>query len=152
MTIGEYWEKFLKDSNQNPDEVGFSGEMSFEVEKNPVASAERLALVLGGKKTAMFSAYDSYEINMENLPVSGEMYIVEDSEGEPRAILELVGVSVIPFGDISWELASRDGEDSNLEEWREKTRDLMEDEAAICGFDFTDSSKVVCEIFRIIYR
>ena len=152
MTIGEYWEKYLKESNQNADEVGFSGEISFEVEKNPIVGTERLALVLGGKKTVMFSAYDSYGINMENLPVSGEMYIVEDSTNEPRAIIEIVSVNVIPFCDISWELASRDGEDSSFDEWREKTLDLMEDEAALCGFDFKPDSKVVCEIFRVVYR
>lgn len=152
MSISEYWEKFLKESNQNPDEVGFAGEISFDVEGNPIASSERLALVLGEKKTAMFSAFESYEINREQLPVSGEMFIVENSSEEPCGIIEVTDVNVVPFNDISWELASRDGENSNLEEWREKMHDLMEDEAAICGFEFNESSKIVCEIFRVIYR
>ena len=150
MSISEYWEKFLRESKQNPDEVGFSGEMVFD--GNAVSGTERLSLVLGGKKTAMFSAFDSYGINREPLPVSGELYIVEDAAGEPKCIVEITDVNLVPFSEVSWNLAERDGEDENLAAWREKTRELMEDEAAVCGFEFTDSSKLVCEIFRVIYR
>ena len=150
MTIGEYWDKFLAESKQNPDEVGFSGELSFA--ERGVVGNEQLALVLSGKRTVTFTAFDSYAINREPLPVSGEVFIVEDKDGEPRGIVEVTDGSVIPFGEITWELARREGEDESLEEWREKQRDYMEDEAALCGFEFTDSSKVVCEVFRLIYR
>ncbi len=150
MSISEYWEKFLKDTNQNPDEVGFSGELSFD--GNSVSGPERLTLVLNDKKTAVFTAFDSYGINREQLPVSGELYIVEDASGKPACIIEVTDVNLIPFGEISWGIASREGEDETLEEWREKTRELMEEEGDICGFEFNDSSKLVCEIFRVIYR
>lgn len=149
MGINEYWENFLKDTNQNPDEVGFSGEIDFE---NGIVGEEQLSLVLLGKRTANFSAFDSYSINREPLPVSGEMYIVENNNGEPKCIIELTDVNVIPFNEISWQLAQRDGENENLEEWKEKQRELMEDEAAICGFEFKEDSKIVCEVFKVIYR
>lgn len=150
MGIGEYWGRFLAETGRNPDETGFSGEMVFEGEG--IVGAERLALVLSGRRTASFSAFEAYEVNREQIPVSGEMYIVEDGGGEPRGIIELTDVSVVPLDEVSWDLARRDGEDGSLEEWREKTLGLLEDEGALCGFPVDGRTKVVCEIFRLIYR
>lgn len=150
MTIGEFWKRFLSEVKMNEDEAGFAGEIAFD--GTGAFGAERLSLALGGRKTAIFSAFDSYEINRENLPVTGELYILEDAQGEPVAVIEIDGVSVVLFSEIPWDLAARDGEDENLEEWREKTRFLMEDEATLCGFEFSPSSKIVCETFRVVFR
>lgn len=150
MSISEYWEQFLNASGKSADEAGFSGELEFE--DRGVKGCTQLSLVLSGKKTVSFSSFDAYGINREPIPVSGELYIVKDSEGQPRAIIELTDVNVVPFCDIPWELAQREGEDENIADWREKQREIMEDEAALCGFTFTDSSKIVCELFHVIYQ
>ena len=150
MGIAEYWKKFLSETGRNPDETGFSGEMVFEGEG--VVGFQRLSLVLSGKRTASFSAFESYALNREMIPVSGELYIVENLDGEPCAILELTNVSVIPFYEIPWDLARRDGESATLDEWREKMRESLEDEGALCGFDVDEKTRVVCEIFRVIFQ
>ncbi len=150
MSINEYWNKFLSDTNRKPDDAVFSGELTFSGEG--IFSSQRLLLTLLGKRTASFSAFDSYAINREPLPVSGEFYILEDSEENPRGIIELESVSVLPFDDVSWEMAKREGEDASLEEWREKTRSVLEDEGAVCGFVVNGGTKVVCEFFRLVYR
>ena len=49
-------------------------------------------------------------------------------------------------------MARQEGEDQSLEEWRDKQREYMEEEAALCGFDFTDESLVVFEHFHVIYK
>lgn len=147
--LEEYWEKFLAETHQDKDLVGFSGEMVFE--NRGITGVGQMTLVLSGKKTASFSPLPYYEINREPLPLSGEIYIAEDVDGEPRCILEVTDVNLIPFSEIPWELARRDGEDENLEDWRAKQKDYLEDEAAVSGFDFNDDTKIVCEIFRVIY-
>ncbi|MBQ7158131.1 MAG: ASCH domain-containing protein [Treponema sp.] len=151
MTQAEqYWEAYLASTNQKKDEAAFSGELMFE--DNGFTGLNQLALILGGQKTAVFSAFPAYEINREPLPVAGEVYIVEDGNGKPRCIIEVTDVNVIPFGDVSWEMAECEGEDENLESWRQKQREYMGDEAELCGFDFNDSTKVVFEVFKVIYR
>ena len=148
--ISEYWDKFLAESKQDPDEVGFSGERYFE--DRGVTGMTQLALVLSGQKTALFYPYESFIINHEPLPLSDEMYIVEDRNDEPKCIVQLTDVNVIPFVEISWELARRSGEDENLEQWRERQRAFFEEEADICGFDFNDGTRIICEIFSVVYR
>lgn len=150
MTPEEFWEKYLEDTKQSPEEAAYSGELVFA--SSGITGIEQLSLVLAGKRTVSFSAFPAYEINREPVPVPGEVYIVENEEEEPSCIIELVDVKVIPFDEISWELASREGEDENLEQWRDKQREYMEEEADICGFDFDGKTPIVCEIFRVIYR
>lgn len=151
MTQAEqYWEKYLSATQQKKEEAAFSGELIFE--DNGFTGQSQLALILGGQKTAVFSAFPAYEINREPVPVVGEVYIVEDGKGIPRCIIEVTDVQVLPFGEVSWEMAQREGEDESMTVWREKQQDYMEEEAELCGFDFTDETKVVFEVFRVIYR
>ena len=112
----------------------------------------QLALCLRGEKRALFNPYDSFIINPEPLPLSDEMYIVEDRNDEPKCIVQLTDVNIVPFGEISWELARRSGEDENLEQWRSRQKEFFEEEADLCGFDFNDGTKIICEIFGVIYR
>ncbi len=149
-SISEYWEKFLAQSGKKSDEVAFSGEIGYE--GYSLDGEDLLTLVLNGKKTASFTCYDSYEINRELLPVPGEYYIVEDGDDKPVCIIQLLDVKVLPFKDVTWDMAVKEGEDDNLSSWREKQMDYMTDEAAICGFDFTEDSSVVFESFKIVYR
>ncbi len=150
MTPNEYWQKFLKETKQKEEDINFSGEMVFE--NSGITGIEQGALVEGGKKTCCFSAFESFEINMEPLPVAGEVYIVENTEEEPFCIIEIDDVKVLPFKDVSWEMARQEGEDEDLEAWREKQMEYMIQEGDLCGFDFTEESKVVFEHFHVIYR
>lgn len=144
-----YWNKFLKASGRDQNE-SYSGELCFE-NKN-FTGDEQIALVLAGKKTASFSPFPAYAINREPLPVAGELYVVDDRNDNPRCIIELTDVSVIPFDEITWEMAQREGEDENIESWRDKQRDYIRDEADICGFEFSEKTNIVCEQFRVIWR
>lgn len=148
--LEEYWRAFLKESGQSEDDVVFSGELVFENEGN--TGEEQLALVLGGEKTASFTPFPAYEINFEPLPVAGEVYIVEDRNGEPKCIIELTDVVVIPFNEVTWEMARKEGEDENLAQWQDKQREFLQDEADLCGFEFTEDIKLVFETYRVIYR
>lgn len=149
MTLSEYWKKFLDFRGLKEDEIGYSGEFSFE---KTLVGEQQLFLLLSGKKTAAFSCFESYAINMEPLPMTGEIYIATNKDVEPKAIIEVTDVSVVPFTEISWELAQRDGEAENIEDWRIRQREAFEEEAAICGFEFGEETKILCQLFRVVYK
>ena len=150
MTSGQFFQKYLKDNTIKEEDIVYSGEMCFE--SSGVTGIEQCELVKTGKKTCCFTAFESFDINLEPLPVVGEIYVVENTEEKPFCIIELDDVKVLPFKEVSWEMARQEGEDQNLEEWRDKQREYMEEEAALCGFDFTDESLVVFEHFHVIYK
>lgn len=150
MTTAEFLKKYLKDTNQSEENAVYSGELVFE--DSGFAGQTQLSLVLSGAKTAVFTPLDAIEINLEQIPVAGEVYVVLDSNDEPRCIIELTDVNVLPFNEIPWDLAQRDGENENLSDWQDKMREYIEDEADLCGFEAREDSKIVCEIFRVVYR
>jgi len=147
--LDEYWEKFLKETNRNPEER-CSGDLSFEAKG--FVGDELVALTLAGKKTAFFSSYATYSIDSEPLPVSGELYILLDRANQPRCVIELESVTVIPFNEVTWEMAKLEGEDENMSDWRNKKREYLEDEGAVLGFSFTPDIKLVFQSFRVVYK
>lgn len=150
MTTTEFWKSYLKETNQKEENAVYSGELVFE--DSGFTGQTQLSFVLSGAKTATFTPLDVIEINLEPVPSRGEVYVVLDSQEEPRCIIELTDVNIVPFNEIPWDLAQRDGENENLDEWRDKIREYLEDEADLCGFEAREDSKIVCEIFKVIYR
>ena len=124
MTASEYWASYLAATGQRQEDTAFSRELCFE--NTGAVGESQLALVLSGKKTAIFSAFEVFGINREPLPVRGEVYIVEDGKGEPHGIIELTDVQVLPFSQVSWEMAGREGEDENLSAWQDKQREYLQ--------------------------
>ena len=150
MTTSEFWKQYLKDTNQNENEAVYSGELVFENEG--MTGRTQLSMVLSGSKTAMFTPLETIEINLEKMPVTGEVYVVLDTNDEPRCVIELTDVRIIPLNEISWELARKDGEDEDMQDWKEKMEEFLEEEADLCGFEALPDSKIVCEIFKLIYK
>ena len=142
-----YWQKFLQKRGYNSDKC-CAGEMSFEAEG--FFGDELLSLVLAGKKTAFFSSYASYIIDNEELPVSGERYVVLDRSGSPRCIIELTSVRIVPFCEVTREMVIAEGEDESLEAWREKDKGSLEAEGEIAGFSCANDIKLVFHEFRIV--
>lgn len=147
--LDEYWEKFLKDTNRDPDDR-CAGDLQFEAKG--FVGDELLALVMAGKKTALFSSFATFSIDGEPLPVSGELYLVLDRSGNPRCVIEMDTVQIIPFNEVTWEMAQKEGEDDSMQDWREKQQEYLEEEGSILGFDFTPDLKLVYQTFKIVYR
>lgn len=147
--LDEYWEKFIKASGRSEDDK-CSGDLNFEA-KGFVGN-EKLALVLGGQKTAFFASWPTFSIDMEPLPVSGELYIVVDCSNTPRCVIELESVEIIPFNEVTWEMARQEGEDEDLGAWKERQQDYLEEEGAVVGFEFSPDIKLVFQTFKVVYR
>ncbi len=150
MTVAdEYWFKFIKETGRS-EEDKCAGDLHFQTEK--FRSDEQVSLILADKKTAFFTSWATYSIDQEPLPVSGELYIVFDRSETPRCVIEVESVNVIPFNEVTWEMAVKEGEDENLGEWKSRQQENLEDEGAVLGFEFTPDIKMVLQTFKVIYR
>jgi len=147
--LDEYWSKFLLETGRDQEEK-CAGDLNFEAKG--FVGDELVALILGGKKTAFFSSWTTFSIDMEPLPVSGELYIVVDRAGNARCVIEIEEVNIIPFNEVTWQMAQQEGEDENLEAWRNRQQEYLEDEGAVVGFEFTPDLKMVFQTFKVVYN
>lgn len=147
--LDEYWNNFLSETGREPDER-CAGDLNFEA-KGFVAD-EMIALLLSGKKTAFFTSWSTYAIDGEPIPVSGELYLVLDRNEDPVCIIETQSVQVLPFNEVTWEMAKMEGEDESLMAWREKKKEYLEEEGDILGFEFTPDIKLVFQTFSVVYK
>lgn len=147
--LDEYWEKFLKDTNRDSEDR-CAGDLQFDAKG--FVGDELLSLVLAGKKTALLSSFATFSIDGEPLPVSGELYLVLDRANNPRCVIELEDVQIIPFNEVTWQMAQKEGEDEDLASWRDKKREYLEEEGSILGFEFSPDIKLVYQPFKIVYR
>lgn len=147
--IDEYWNDFIKDTGRD-EEDKCAGDLTFEAKG--FVGDELVSLVLSGKKTAFFTTWATYAIDQEPLPLTGELYVVLDRAENPRCVIETESVNIIPFNEVTWGMAVKEGEDENLEQWREKKQEYIEDEGAILGFDFTPDIKLVFQTFKVVYH
>lgn len=144
-----FWNEFLLKTGRD-EQTKCSGDLFFEA-KGFVGN-ELISLVMSGRKTAFFSSFATYSIDQEPLPVSGELFIVFDNQENPCCVIEIESVNIIPFNEISWEMAKKEGEDNSLQEWRERKQEILEDEGAILGFDFSLEIKLVFQTFSVVYK
>ena len=147
--LDEYWNKYVT-ANALPPETKCAGDLFFEAKG--FVSDQLNALVISGQKTAFFSSYATFAIDGEPLPVSGELYIVVDRANNPLCVIELESVNIIPFNEVTWEMAQKEGEDENLEAWRQKKQEYLEGEGTVLGFEFTPDIKLVYQTFKVVYK
>ena len=115
---------------------------------SPALADQLLQLVLDGVKTGTSSALAEYGPN-DALPAVGELSIILDGAGNPRALLRTTAVDRVRFEDVTADFAAREGEDDRtLESWRREHetywRRVVGDEA------FSPSMDVLCETFELI--
>lgn len=109
-----------------------------------------LELVLAGTKTATASSVWDYEFSGDALPQAGELSIILDGMGAPRALIETTDVVVVPFDEVAAAHAFAEGErDRTLSSWREvHKRYWTEHSEGPRGYE--PDMPVVCESFRLI--
>jgi uncharacterized protein YhfF len=91
-------------------EIGTLGEMR-----------QRLnGLILTQRKRATAGLLLDYVRENEELEFVGERLALVDDDQRRIAVVEVVKVDTVPFGEVSWKFAQAEGEgDESLEEWRE---------------------------------
>lgn len=116
---------------------------------SPAHADELLALVLAGTKTATASSLGDYEQDAEPLPAAGDLSIILDGAGRPRAVLEVTSIQIVPFDLVGDDHARAEGEDDRtLRSWR-RIHELFWREHSARGF--APDMPVVCENFRVVF-
>ncbi len=117
---------------------------------DPATADHLLQLVLDGTKTATSGARWDYDVTDEALPEPGDLSIILDGDGHPRALIRTTDVAVLPFEDVDAEHAAAEGEgDRSLAYWRRVHRAFFTEHADHDrGFDVR--MPVVCERFEVL--
>lgn len=113
-----------------------------------------LALVLDGRKTATCGWYEAGLAEKEPLPKVGELTYIMDSGDNPRCVVEVTSVEVMPFLAVGKEFARAEGEgDLSYAYWRSAHEDFFEKCAGQIGLTWNaETQSVVCERFRVVHR
>ncbi len=116
----------------------------------PQQADELLALVVGGVKVGTASSLWDYEETGDPLPRVGELSIILDGAGAPRAVIETVAIAVVPFDEVDDAHAFAEGEgDRTLAHWREvHERFWRQHSENPRGYE--PDMPVVCERFRLL--
>jgi len=79
-----------------------------------------LELVLAGTKTGTASSVWDYEASGEALPQVGDLSIILDGAGNPRAVIRTTSLRTVPFDEVDEEHAHAEGEgERTLAAWRD---------------------------------
>ncbi|MFI9489923.1 ASCH domain-containing protein [Promicromonospora sp. NPDC052451] len=117
----------------------------------PELAEKLLAAVLAGDKTATSSALWDYEDEGAPLPLAGELSILLDGEGHPRALIRTTRVETTTFEQVDEEFAAAEGEDDRtLESWRAGHEAYFRRTLG-GGREFAPDMPLVCERFELLY-
>ena len=116
---------------------------------SPAMAQRLLDLVLTGYKTATTGLRQEYLDAGEALPKAGDLSILLDGSGTPRALVRNVEVVEARFADITAAQAAAEGEgDRSLASWRADHRHYFER----LGYPIDDDSAVIWERFEVLYQ
>ncbi len=146
--IDEFWKAFLAKTGRSEDTTYVE---VFHFELSEKWANELLRLVLIGQKKATASSLYSYECAGEPLPKVGDLSILTDWDGVPRCVIEATAITILPFSEITYDIAKREGEDDTLESWQKGHIHFFKEEGKILGYDFTEDLPVVFEDFKVVY-
>lgn len=147
--VNQFWQRFLSERNLPEDTVYFE---SFHFELTEKLAEELLSLVLAGQKKATASSLYAYEKEGQRLPEPGDYSIVTNWAGQPRCVICTTRVTVVPFGEMTFELCSLEGEDDSLDSWRRGHQRFFTEEGQEMGYRFSEEMPVVFEEFEVVYR
>ena len=112
-----------------------------------------LDLVLKEKKKATSSLYLLYEKEGEELPSRGNYSVLLDNNDNARCLIVTTNVIVLPFNEITADLAKLEGEgDLSLKYWQDVHTKFFQEELDEYNMKFDNSMKVVFEEFELVVK
>ena len=120
----------------------------------PRLADELLETVLGGRKTGTSTSLLELTDDGEPVPQPGELSIVLDGAGVPRALIRTTSVRIAAFDDVDAEFAASEGEDDlSLAAWREGHETYFRRVLERRGIpvDSIADLEVVLERFELVY-
>ena len=111
-----------------------------------------LDLVLKGQKKATASSVLGYQIEGEEIPKEGNLSVITDWDGNPRCVIKTTRVRIIPYKDMTFDIAKLEGEDDTLESWRKNHEKCFTEGGKDLGYKFSEEMEVIFEEFEVIER
>ena len=149
MSIEIFWNSFLEENGLDKNTSYYE---SFHFELTEKWANELLRLVLIGQKKATASSLWYYQSTGSRLPEVGDYSIVTDWDNNPRCVIMTTSVQIIPFKDITYDICKLEGEDDNLESWRQGHKKFFTNDGQEVGYEFTEDMPVVFEEFKVVYQ
>lgn len=146
--IAHYWKNFQK---KNPEYYNHNEPVSFYFCDNKKDADECAELVVQKIKQATSPSVWWFEKNNEEFPKIGDLAIVTNWDGEPKAIIKTVKIEIVQFKNITNEYAFIEGEgDRSLEYWRKVHLDYYRNEMKDFVEHPIEEMEIVCEYFETI--
>ena len=123
----------------------YPGAQTFKFGDSAELSAELLALVRSGRKTATCGARRDFPDDSPDMPVVGRQDIALEWDGRPALVIETVEVSICRYCDVTEDFALAEGENETLEGWRRDHQRYFERNGG-----FEPEMELVCERFRLV--
>lgn len=111
-----------------------------------------LDLVLKGQKRATASSVLGYQIEGDEIPKEGSMSVITDWDGNPRCVVRTTRVRILPYKDITFDIAKLEGEDDSLESWQQNHEHFFKEEGKELGYEFSEDMQVIFEEFEVVER
>lgn len=111
------------------------------------------ALVLNGRKRAAATLAFWYGYERELAPKPGDLAMILDGGGVPGGVIETVEVFETAFAQVDESFAADEGEgDGSLDYWVAEHRRFFAGDLAREGLAFTETVRVICERFRLVWK
>lgn len=108
-------------------------------------------LVVTGRKVATATSLAELEIAGLPPPSPGDLAIITDFSGRPRAVIRTTSVEVRRFAEIDAEFARSEGEgDLSLAWWRDAHRAYYRRVLSGSGISVDDGLLIACERFEVV--
>ncbi len=147
--MNEYWKEFQKKNNYYKNN---QLPQSFFFCANKKDADECAELVVKKIKQATSPSVWWFKKNNESFPKVGELAIVTNWDGEPKAIIRTVKIEIAKFKDITKEYAYIEGEgDKSLEYWKKVHWAYYENEMKEFNELPSEDMEIVCEYFETIW-
>lgn len=101
-----------------------------------------LKLVLSGKKKATCYLYEKDE----ELAKVGDLSIITTFDGKDACVIQTEEIRVLPFNEMTWDLAKLEGEHKTLENWVQDHTKFFRNECR----DFNGNTLIVFEKFKVL--
>lgn len=148
-SMTEYWGAFQK-KHSGYDDV--KQPQSFYYCDNKKDADECAELVVKKIKQATSPSVWWFKKNSEAFPQVGDLAIVTNWDGAPKAVIKTTKVEIVKFKDITSEYAFTEGEgDKTLAYWKKAHWDYYTNEMKKFDEYPTEEMEIVCEYFETIW-
>jgi len=148
-SMTEYWKEFQEN---NSEYTNVEQPQSFFFCDNKREADECADLVVQKIKQATSPSVWWFKKNNEPFPKIGDIAIVTNWDGEPKAIIRTIKVEIVKFKDITPEYAQIEGEgDKTLDYWKKAHWDYYTNEMKEFNEYPSKEMEIVCEYFETIW-